>query len=402
MKSVEAASRNRTAGPIDFSLFTDGLRAEREQGITIDVAYRYFATARRKFILADTPGHEQYTRNMATGASTADVAILLVDARHGVREQTRRHARIAQPARHLELRPRRQQDGPRRLRSRRVRRHLRRVRGRLPAARRVHADPDERAARRQRHRRRATARRGSTGRACSSSSRPSRSSGRSTPARRSACRCSSSCGPTRSSAATPARLRRARFSPATPSPSGRRAGRARSRASSRGTAISRSRRRRCRSRSCSRTSSTSAAATCSPSARSSTHRRFTANVVWMDERPLDPRRVYLIKHNTRIVDGGGRPRPGAERDRHVDGHGVAAARVRSLRRQPHDRQLRADRSGDELHRRRRHDRAARCATDAVTGVGDSAAERLALAARAAATDTEAIEAVRRLLEEVLT
>jgi sulfate adenylyltransferase large subunit len=96
IRSVEAASRNQTAGAIDFSLFTDGLRAEREQGITIDVAYRYFATARRKFILADTPGHEQYTRNMATGASTAEVAILLVDARHGVREQTRRHARIAQ------------------------------------------------------------------------------------------------------------------------------------------------------------------------------------------------------------------------------------------------------------------------------------------------------------------
>ncbi len=95
VRSVQAASRNRGAGPIDFSLFTDGLRAEREQGITIDVAYRYFATARRKFILADTPGHEQYTRNMATGASTSDVAILLVDARHGIREQTRRHARIA-------------------------------------------------------------------------------------------------------------------------------------------------------------------------------------------------------------------------------------------------------------------------------------------------------------------
>jgi sulfate adenylyltransferase large subunit len=93
--SVRNASRNRTAGPIDFSLFTDGLRAEREQGITIDVAYRYFATARRKFILADTPGHEQYTRNMATGASTAEVAILLVDARHGVRVQSRRHAQIA-------------------------------------------------------------------------------------------------------------------------------------------------------------------------------------------------------------------------------------------------------------------------------------------------------------------
>jgi sulfate adenylyltransferase large subunit len=93
--SVQKASKNRVAGPIDFSLFTDGLKAEREQGITIDVAYRYFATARRKFILADTPGHEQYTRNMATGASTADVAILLVDARNGVRAQSRRHAQIA-------------------------------------------------------------------------------------------------------------------------------------------------------------------------------------------------------------------------------------------------------------------------------------------------------------------
>ena len=93
--SVEKASKNRGAGPIDFSLFTDGLKAEREQGITIDVAYRYFATARRKFILVDTPGHEQYTRNMATGASTADLAILLVDARNGVRVQSRRHARIA-------------------------------------------------------------------------------------------------------------------------------------------------------------------------------------------------------------------------------------------------------------------------------------------------------------------
>jgi sulfate adenylyltransferase large subunit len=93
--SVQAASKNRGVGLIDYSLFTDGLKAEREQGITIDVAYRYFATARRKFILADTPGHEQYTRNMATGASTADVAILLVDARQGVRVQSRRHARIA-------------------------------------------------------------------------------------------------------------------------------------------------------------------------------------------------------------------------------------------------------------------------------------------------------------------
>src|SRR5678810_788863 len=82
-------------GEIDFSLLTDGLRAEREQGITIDVAYRYFATPKRKFILADTPGHEQYTRNMATGASTADLVIILVDARKGVLQQSRRHAFLA-------------------------------------------------------------------------------------------------------------------------------------------------------------------------------------------------------------------------------------------------------------------------------------------------------------------
>src|SRR5258708_6125442 len=82
-------------GAIDFSLLTDGLRAEREQGITIDVAYRYFATPKRKFILADTPGHEQYTRNMATGASTAELAIILCDAQRGLTTQSRRHAFIA-------------------------------------------------------------------------------------------------------------------------------------------------------------------------------------------------------------------------------------------------------------------------------------------------------------------
>jgi sulfate adenylyltransferase large subunit len=95
LKSVTKASVNRSAGAIDFSLLTDGLRAEREQGITIDVAYRYFATARRKFIIADTPGHEQYTRNMATGASTADLAVILIDARNGVLQQSRRHGFIA-------------------------------------------------------------------------------------------------------------------------------------------------------------------------------------------------------------------------------------------------------------------------------------------------------------------
>jgi sulfate adenylyltransferase large subunit len=95
LAAVKKSRINRASGPIDFSLLTDGLRAEREQGITIDVAYRYFATARRKFIIADTPGHEQYTRNMATGASTADLAIVLIDATKGLLPQTRRHAYIA-------------------------------------------------------------------------------------------------------------------------------------------------------------------------------------------------------------------------------------------------------------------------------------------------------------------
>jgi len=95
LASVAQARSSQTAGGVDFALLTDGLRAEREQGITIDVAYRYFETPRRKFIIADTPGHEQYTRNMATGASTAHLAIVLVDARNGVLPQSRRHAFIA-------------------------------------------------------------------------------------------------------------------------------------------------------------------------------------------------------------------------------------------------------------------------------------------------------------------
>ena len=94
LQAVKSAT-NLEGEEIDFSLFTDGLRAEREQGITIDVAYRYFATETRKFIIADTPGHVQYTRNMVTGASTANVAVILVDARLGVLQQSRRHAYIA-------------------------------------------------------------------------------------------------------------------------------------------------------------------------------------------------------------------------------------------------------------------------------------------------------------------
>jgi sulfate adenylyltransferase subunit 1 len=95
LSAVEVASERRGFDTADLALLVDGLRAEREQGITIDVAYRYFATPRRSFILADTPGHVQYTRNTVTGASTADVAIILVDARNGVVEQTKRHAAVA-------------------------------------------------------------------------------------------------------------------------------------------------------------------------------------------------------------------------------------------------------------------------------------------------------------------
>src|SRR5467141_4675902 len=92
LAAVARASSKRGQDALDLSLLTDGLEAEREQGITIDVAYRYFATPRRKFIIADAPGHIQYSRNMVTGASTADLAVVLVDARNGLTEQSRRHA----------------------------------------------------------------------------------------------------------------------------------------------------------------------------------------------------------------------------------------------------------------------------------------------------------------------
>src|SRR5258705_5416241 len=95
MEALERSTRNKSDGSVDLALLTDGLRAEREQGITIDVAYRYFSTPKRKFIIADAPGHIQYTRNMITGASNANLIIILVDARNGVVEQTRRHSIIA-------------------------------------------------------------------------------------------------------------------------------------------------------------------------------------------------------------------------------------------------------------------------------------------------------------------
>ena len=134
LAALEADSRRvgTQGGALDFALLVDGLAAEREQGITIDVAYRFFTTERRKFIVADTPGHEQYTRNMVTGASTADVAVILVDARKGVLTQTRRHTLHRLAARHQARRARRQQAGPGRLRPGGVRPH----RGGLPRVRR--------------------------------------------------------------------------------------------------------------------------------------------------------------------------------------------------------------------------------------------------------------------------
>src|SRR5271168_4438011 len=94
-EAIKQSSEQRGESQVNLALLTDGLRAEREQGITIDVAYRYFSTPQRKFIIADTPGHIQYTRNMVTGASSANLAIILVDARHGLLEQSRRHTFLA-------------------------------------------------------------------------------------------------------------------------------------------------------------------------------------------------------------------------------------------------------------------------------------------------------------------
>ena len=151
LEAVEAVSAARGDEYTNLALLTDGLRAEREQGITIDVAYRYFATPRRKFIIADTPGHIQYTRNMVTGASTADLALILVDARKGLVEQSRRHAFLTSLLRvpHLVLCVNKMDLvdwDQRRLRADRRRVHL--VRGQ---ARRARPDghPDLRAQRRQ-------------------------------------------------------------------------------------------------------------------------------------------------------------------------------------------------------------------------------------------------------------
>ena len=152
LEHVEQASQRMGHDFLDLSLLTDGLRAEREQGITIDVAYRYFATAQRRFIIADTPGHEQYTRNMVTGASTADLAIVLIDARKGVIAQSKRHAFISSllAIPHVVVCVNKMDlvdyDEARVRRDRRRLRHVRRAPGDV----RCHVHPDLRAARRQR------------------------------------------------------------------------------------------------------------------------------------------------------------------------------------------------------------------------------------------------------------
>ena len=200
LAALEADSkRHGTQGEkIDFALLVDGLAAEREQGITIDVAYRYFASEKRKFIVADTPGHEQYTRNMVTGASTADVAVLLVDARKGVLTQTRRHSYLAKLV------------GIRRFVLAVTKMDLvdydqaafdaiaaeyRRVRGEYRVET-VAPDPGFGAERRQCRRAEAMPRRGMMGQACSSISIRSSSTRLPTRKRRSECRCNGSTGPT--------------------------------------------------------------------------------------------------------------------------------------------------------------------------------------------------------------
>ena len=165
LEHIEETSLRRGDGYVNLALLTDGLRAEREQGITIDVAYRSFVTPRRRFQLADAPGHVQYTRNMVTGASTADVAVILLDARKGIVEQTRRHSYIAAHARDPARRRRGQQDGSRRLLGGALRRDRGRARGALrasPPPRRAR-DPDVGAAGRQRRRPRRARCPGTTG-----------------------------------------------------------------------------------------------------------------------------------------------------------------------------------------------------------------------------------------------
>ena len=236
LAAVEADSRKwgTQGADIDFALLVDGLAAEREQGITIDVAYRYFSTERRKFIVADTPGHEQYTRNMITGASTADAAVILIDARKGVLTQTRRHSylvsligirKVVLAVNKMDLVGFDRGGVPA---------HRRRVPG-LCAAHRV-AGRDRDSAVRPAGRQHAAAQRAhavvSRPDAAGATWRRSRRTRRASKGARCACRCNGSTGPIRTSAASRAALPAAACGPATACASSLRAARRRSPASS--------------------------------------------------------------------------------------------------------------------------------------------------------------------------
>ena len=211
LAALEADSKQvgTQGGEIDFALLVDGLAAEREQGITIDVAYRFFSTDKRKFIVADTPGHEQYTRNMVTGASTADLAVILIDARKGVLTQTRRHTLPRLAARHPPRRAGGQQDGPGRLvdqaRFDADRRRLPRLRRARSASSDVTAIPMSALQRRQHRRAARDARPGTTGPTLMEHLETVEVDEDRLQPRRSACRCSGSTARTSTSAASPAR-----------------------------------------------------------------------------------------------------------------------------------------------------------------------------------------------------
>ena len=378
LEHIAAVSHARNGnGHLDLALLTDGLRAEREQGITIDVAHRYFATPRRRFILADTPGHEQYTRNMVTGASTAEVAIVLVDARKGVIEQTRRHAAVAAL---LGVRPRRargQQDGPRRL----VRGGLRPHRGRLRLlrlegrARRGVGAADERAARRQRGRELVAA---GLVRGPAAARAPRDGGAARGRARRPAL--PGAVGAARPRAAAAARTRAAsRAASCGRAPRSSRCPRAHARAwsrSRRSTGRWRRPRRASRCRCGSTASSTSAAATCSspPSRRRCPRARSWPTSAGSPTRGLRPGARLALKHGTatvravvdEVVDrldltaserARGARRPRAQRHRPRAPPRLAPVARRALRRQPRHRRVRPDRRGHERHRRRGHGRA---------------------------------------------
>ena len=409
LDAVELTSRERGDGRLDLALLTDGLRAEREQGITIDVAYRFFTTPRRSFILADTPGHVRYTRNMVTGASTADVALVLIDARQGVVEQSKRHVFLASLLQRPAHRRVREQDGPRRLGRGRVRRDHRRPRRVRPPRR------DARRARRSRSPRSTattsssprTPRPGTTARRCSSTSRASTWPPTARCSTTRGCRSSGSCARTTTrtttTAGTPARWRRATLKvgdDVVVLPAGdptRIAGldtydgpvdEAFAPMSvtalleddldvARGDML------------------------CAADAPAEVARDLQADVCWLGEQPARPSGRYLIKHTTRTtraeltriehrVDVGSlrtEPDPGALELNDIGRVALRTARAagrRPLRRQPRHRQLHPDRRGDQRHGRRGHGRrrgARRRRRAARTSSGSAARPRARTAGR---------------------